>query len=64
MTFFGLLPYIIGGSATVKAYADEKMNELTDGVNNFKRIVIAVVIGFVIYQIFDIVLRAINVIKK
>mgnify|MGYP005686386983 CR=1 FL=1 len=41
MTFFGLLPYIIGGSATVRAYADEKMNELTDGVNNFKRIVIA-----------------------
>ena len=64
MTFFGLLPYIIGGSATVRAYADEKMNELTDGVNNFKRIVIAVVIGFVIYQIVDIVLRAIKVIKK
>ena len=64
MTIFGLLPYIIGGSATVRAYADEKMNELTDGVNNFKRIVIAVVIGFVIYQIVDIVLRAINVIKK
>lgn len=64
MTFFGLLPYIIGGSATVRAYADEKMDELTDGVNNFKRIVIAVVIGFVIYQIVDIVLRTINVIKK
>ena len=64
MTFFGLLPYIIGGSATVRAYADEKMDQLTDGVNNFKRIVIAVVIGFVIYQIVDIVLRAINVIKK
>ena len=27
MTFFGLLPYIIGGSATVRAYADEKMND-------------------------------------
>lgn len=64
MTFFGLLPYIIGGTATVRAYADEKMTELTEGVNNFKRIVIAVVIGFVIYQIVDIVLRAINVIKK
>jgi len=64
MTFFGLLPYIIGGSATVRAYADKKMDELTDGVNNFKRIVIAVIIGFVIYQIVDIVLRTINVIKK
>lgn len=59
-----LLPWFLATSTALKSYGERKIDEFGDTIDTIKNILIALTIGFIVYQISVLVLRVLELKKK
>ena len=59
-----LLPWFLATSTALKSYGQRKFDEFGDTIDTLKNVLIALTIGFVVYQISVLVLRVLELKKK
>ena len=59
-----LLPWFLATTTALKSYGERKFDEFEDTIDTIKNILIALSIGFIVYQISVLVLRVLELKKK